>query len=73
MCNESFRSLDFRPDPRYDKGMKEPELTLPVYDTLETLLAVEWPVAPEADAAVETEEEDGPGWDLFGWDGTDED
>jgi hypothetical protein len=30
-------------------------------------------VAPEADAAVETEEEDGPGWDLFGWDGTDED
>jgi hypothetical protein len=38
---------------------------LPVYASLEELLA---DYTPE----VETDEEDGPGWDLYGWDGADD-
>ena len=37
MCNESFRSLDFRPDPRYDNGMTE-----------ETALSFAYAVQPRA-------------------------
>jgi hypothetical protein len=35
---------------------------LPVYSSLDELLA-------DHDLSPETEEEDGPGWDLYGWDG----
>ena len=39
MCKESFRSLDFLPEPRYDKGMK---------NELEILTAPPLPVAAGA-------------------------
>jgi hypothetical protein len=39
MCKESFRTLDFLPEPRYDKGMKN-ETALTAY-TLAVAVAAE--------------------------------
>ncbi len=43
--------------------------SVPVYETLDQLLAAEAPVPADLDL---DDEEEG-GWDLFGWDGPDED